>query len=49
MTKGKIAYLVWEPDYNEEDYPIDGEGTWTFKEQEPSYGIIKKIVYFEVE
>jgi hypothetical protein len=50
MISGKIAYLVQELDYDDEkDELIPNSGTWELKHEQPYYGIVKKIVYFEVE
>lgn len=52
MITGKIAYLVRDPDYNENDEYIQDSGTWELKEYDPGYYSkenVKKIVYFEVE
>lgn len=49
MITGKIAYLVLDPDYDENDEVITDQGTWVLKYENPYYGTVKKIVYFEVE
>jgi hypothetical protein len=50
--KGKIAYLIRIPDYDQDDEVIPGSGTWVLQEEKPSRYMaveVKKIVYFEVE
>jgi predicted RNA-binding protein with PUA domain len=49
MTKGKIAYLVRIPDYDEDDEIIPDSGTWELKHEVPYHSEYKTIVYFEVE
>lgn len=52
MITGKIAYLVRDLDYDEDDKEIPDSGTWELREEDPGYYFsknVKKIVYFEVE
>ena len=53
MIAGKIAYLVRDLDYDDENHrAIPDSGTWELREHDPGYYSsenVKKIVYFEVE
>ena len=52
MISGKIAYLVRDLEYDENEEVTPDRGTWELRDNDPGYYSstnVKKIVYFEVE